>query len=159
MAKNLDKGSVEQHINALNALIPTMKSFYQILQSGTYSLYLPRFNSNVITMDYLLEVSFSTVYSIANDQVKPYSDIKVIRIEKIILFNELKDYLEKNNLKPLGFDINKLPDKKWLIDVLNTLNPNNAIFKNPMQKYIGLSAKSKLNRLLNNLREVKERVK
>ena len=47
---------------------------------------------------------------------------------KITLLDELSAIIGKEDL---GFDEKSLPDKKWLINIIYSLEPNNALFKKP----------------------------
>jgi len=40
---------------------------------------------------------------------------------------ELMEEICKKASKPLGFSYNTLPNREWLLDVLNTLDPNNKL--------------------------------
>jgi len=92
---------------------------------------LPKYNSNTINLTYLLEVSSENYFSIKIADLKAFNDYKLLNIEKIALFNELSKIIIEKEMLPLGFKATKLPDKKWLIDVLNTLDPNNKLFRKP----------------------------
>ena len=42
---------------------------------------------------------------------------------------ELIEEISKKAPKSLGFSVNTFPDRFWLLDVLNTLDPTNTLLK------------------------------
>ena len=120
--------TITQHISALNAFLPNIDALYLISQEGTYGFYLPKRNSRCITIEYLLQLSNREVFSIEQSKAIKYDNYKILKIEKIQLYKELMKQITKISEKKLGFTYKNLPNKKWLVDVLFTINPDNTLF-------------------------------
>lgn len=120
---------VEQHVSTLNAFIPNIDALYSILQEGTFAFYLPKRNSRCVTQEYLLQLSNRTLFALENNLIVKYDNYRMLRIEKLQLFKELEKYITSNKKKPLGFTFKNMPNKRWLTDVLFTLDPDNRLFK------------------------------
>ncbi len=56
----------------------------------------------------------------------PFGNEKEVKLEKGDLIKILKEKIEED----LGFPVNSSPDKKWLLDVLHTLDPENKFLEN-----------------------------
>ncbi|CAD8133741.1 unnamed protein product [Paramecium pentaurelia] len=87
---------------------------------------------------YLLSFALGRCFRIEKDQVKIGQLFK--KVSKIKLFYELEAICLKKNIN-FGFTILKLPDKKWLTNVLFTLNEQSPIFDHyqDADKVVGLT--------------------
>ncbi|CAD8188429.1 unnamed protein product [Paramecium pentaurelia] len=119
-----------------NEVVGSLESMYNALVIKNY--YLPEFNSLAITCEYLLNVALNKCFRIKISQIKIGQILK--KVPKLKLFQELDMKLQGKKIN-IGFTIDKLPDKKWLINVLHTLDQNNEVFKYFVEhdKVIGLT--------------------
>jgi len=108
-------------ISYLNYFIPNKRALYDIL-SDAKGCYLPEFGDKCITEDYLLKVAKGELFAI------PAADIKRARLKKKPSCSDLYNKIIPLAKKPLGFDEDVLPEKRWLIDVLCTLNSHDDVF-------------------------------
>lgn len=110
-------------VHAVNKLLPSKRELYDILShSDQYSLQLPKFGSKTITIQYLLQVANGTYFAIRKQ------DYKEVKIRSAL--NKIDYYAEVMKTVPnLGFGIDNLPDKKWLRDVLFSINPQHQFFE------------------------------
>lgn len=108
--------------------ISSKKTFYNVMRN-TAKLYLPSITSRCISGEYLDGVIMKKFFSIDYDSVV-YCDHFSINVTVELLYFELISIL--SDQAPdycLGFDEYTLPDKKWLVTVMYTLNPNAEFFK------------------------------
>lgn len=88
------------------------------------NLYLPNLKLRVITADYLLKVSRGEYFSLRIDQIRyaPY--------ERRVWSNiDLVSWMaQRIHPQQLGFGDNRYPDRKWLLKVAYTLEPNLEVF-------------------------------
>lgn len=110
-------------LHAVNKLLPSKRELYDVLtHSDQYSLKLPKFGSKTITIFYLLEVANGTIFSIRKQ------DYRELKMKSAL--NKIDYYAELMKIVPnLGFGIDNLPDKKWMRDVLFSLNPAHEFFE------------------------------
>jgi hypothetical protein len=86
--------------------------------------YLPDIRSRIITTDYLVKVSKGINFGIKSDQIKSHP-LERKRWSSLDMVSWLS-----NRLYPLelGFSSNKLPNRKWLLDVVWSIEPKHEIF-------------------------------
>ncbi|CAD8131000.1 unnamed protein product [Paramecium sonneborni] len=111
-------------IQEANQLVGSIESLHSALLMKNY--YMPDLASSVITCEYLLNVALGKCFRIETNQIKIGQIFK--KVSKIKLFYELEKLCQEKNVL-LGISPEKLPDKKWLTNVLFTLNENNEVFK------------------------------
>ena len=106
-------------ISTLNKMIGNVMNFYYALTDKGW--YLPPYNRGAITFQYLWGVFNGKSFRIPRSEIKRAFTYK--KLTKIEIFQEL-------NLKipNLGFSSEKLPEKQWMLDVLNTIDSKNRIF-------------------------------
>jgi len=111
-------------LEQLAQFVPTKGALYRIMVLSQ-KYFLPAENSKVITEDYLVGILKGEYFSIKQDQKRELflkDDFAAGRLELI-------EEISKKTDKKLGFSINNSPDRNWLLDVLNTLDPDNKLLK------------------------------
>ena len=111
-------------IQRLGMFIPNKASLYRILVNNL-GFYLPEETSKAITEAYLLSVLRGEVFTLKLSEVKTIPIKNDFSVTKTELIEEIKKKTQKN----LGFTLSTSPDRNWLIDVLNTLDPENKLLK------------------------------
>lgn len=109
-----------------NYFIPDKLSMYNLLtqQCGHF---LPDFGSRCITNIYLDQVKNGEVWTLHYDKYKPMRLTKPLQLNtKTQLFSILKDLIPIG--QSLGMQPPNLPDKKWLLDMIHSLNPKHSMF-------------------------------
>jgi len=91
---------------------------------------LPEFSSRCITKDYLLACAKREVLTIAYEKVFWFTGTIKQKKTKAELFDILSIVSKDTKL---GFTDKNPPDKAWLLNVIHTLDRDNAIFKTPDQ--------------------------
>jgi hypothetical protein len=110
-------------ISELNELLGNVANFYyQVTQHG---FYLPEETKKTITVEYLYGVITQKYFSMKREEVKHSQTYKYV--SKIDAYFELK----RCATKELGFEINTLPNKLWMMDCLFTLQPGHSFFQPP----------------------------
>jgi hypothetical protein len=122
--QNNENVAVERmKISQLNELLGNVENFYyQVVQHG---FFLPDPKKKTVTVDYLYGVIMGNYFGIQK------TDIRVGHIFKYVSKVDLYFELKNTTAKELGFDLNSLPNKSWILDVLFTLNPNHPFFFPP----------------------------
>lgn len=110
-------------IHAVNKLLPSKRELYDVLShSDHYSLQLPKFGSKAITINYLLQVANGNYFSIRKQ------DYKEVKTRSAL--NKIDFYAQLMTMVPnWGFGIDNMPNKKWLRDVLFSINPGHQFFE------------------------------
>ncbi len=117
----------ESHdINLISRFLPNKEALYRVLVQKDN--YLPDLTSKACTEEYLLGVARGQLYCLKNSQLRNYQLWKDLKKTKLELYHEIKSKVEK----PLGFDLNGLPDKQYLINILYSIDSENRFFNNPV---------------------------
>jgi len=103
---------------------PDRPTLYKILIEQGY--YLPAKKATCCTKSYLGRVQRNEVFTMKIEGLMPFGNEKEVKLEKGDLIKILKEKIEED----LGFPVNSSPDKKWLLDVLHTLDPENKFLEN-----------------------------
>ena len=127
MSEQENQRLISQHVTLLNSFIPNLKTLYEILCSGTFNFYLPKFNTLCINKEYLMNLQKRAVFVLTNEEIKEFCNKKIIAITRLELFQELDKYCNNKKIG-LSFHTETLPDKDWMINVLFTIDPENARF-------------------------------
>lgn len=107
--------------------ISTKLSTYNVI-SETKGLYLPAFTSRCVTQQYLDGVLAKANLSIPTTLIKQ-CNLDYVNMTIELLYFELKQILkDKKQNYHLGFDEFTLPDKKWLLNIMYTIDPLCAFF-------------------------------
>ena len=118
--QNLNAINQEIPITILNKMLGNVQNFYySLLNEGWF---LPLFDRNCITFDYLWNVFLGKYFRIKRNEIK--QGILFKNITKTQLLQALNSKIDN-----LGFDTQKIPEKQWMINVLFTVNPNHEIFE------------------------------
>lgn len=114
-----DKLSVDE----ASMFVASVGSYYEAMTRNRW--YLPSRKSSIVTVKYLDAVRKGNLWC------PKYSDIKTLpcptppKKEKLI---DIVSKLPQLKEVQLGFDVTHTPDKKWLIDMIATCDPDNEIF-------------------------------
>jgi len=116
----------EININVANYLIPDKESFYvHLTHDSGYAL--PAFESRCISRDYLEGISQGRFYCLKYPNFSPMRLLKPLIPKKKGELHQILMKLIPLNTE-LGFDFQRLPDKKWLLDMIHSLKPDHEIF-------------------------------
>lgn len=115
-------------LKTLSLYIPNKATLYRIMIKKGYVL--PSETSKACTEEYLLDCLHDKIFSIKAENFRPFLLEKDVSISSLRIIEEIK----KKASKPLGFTLDKLPDKKWLLDVLYSLDKQNKIFSDPTEE-------------------------
>lgn len=111
-------------VNKLALLLPNKSCLYRFLVRDL-GYYLPKESSKAIREAYLLGVLRGEFYSLKNNEKKELMLKEDLSAGK----SELIDELIQKVPKSMGFSLETAPNRDWLLDVLNTLDPNNRLLK------------------------------
>ena len=104
--------------------------------------YLPKYKSSMVTEAYLKNVMIGKTWCPRYSELKPKPcprpPYKQILIDKFLAAATDKGY------QSIGMDEDHLPDKRWLLDVLAKLTPDDEIFR---KNYLPPPKKSKLSEI------------
>ena len=117
----------EVEIHKINSLLPSKRALYDMLKypNGGFQLYLPKFKTLAVSVEWLLQIVKTKVISIKLTDVKPGQ--LLFRVTKW----ELAEKIENLGKGKLGFIGTELPEKEWLVNVLHTLKPDHRFFMSP----------------------------
>jgi hypothetical protein len=116
---NYDNNEQEKvPISVLNSMIGNVKNFYLALVDKGW--YLPEYDRGSVTFSYLWDAFNGKCFRILRTEIKKGKAFK--KVTKLALFQELNKIIPN-----IGFTSEKIPNMEWMIDVLNTLNPQNPL--------------------------------
>lgn len=118
----IDEVNAEMPISYANAILGSKENLYYMLKSE--GLYLPKIEASCIKTDYLLGVANNKYFSISINKVT-FCPKQTKKVSKLDLFLDIQSKMENIIF---GFDINYLPDREWLVNILFTIDPNNKVF-------------------------------
>jgi len=117
-----DSKNLIMPLKLANMLLGNKRNLYNSIKS--YGLFLPKLG-NAVTAKYLIKVSKGEAFWILEKDVKfpPEEKIKFTK-------TDLVAYLEDKHISnpSLGFDPQNLPNRKWLLTLLFTFEPNHYVF-------------------------------
>ncbi len=133
--EKIESGYADVRRSYLNNIFKNKDHIYNVVIKKGF--YLPDIKSRAVNCKYLLQVLEGKVFSIKCDNVKPFL-IEVIKISKLDLIAYLHEVALKN--VDLGFDLQHLPDRKWMLDVLHTVDSTHYAFtgKRKLDKIISV---------------------
>ncbi len=106
MSQNSSNDNSElQNLETLNAFLPNINVLYDLLETGTYWLYLPEKTSLAVPTNYLLAISNREFFCIKKESVKYNSLLKRLNVSKEQIYSFLQDMVEQIKNKNLGFDV------------------------------------------------------
>lgn len=111
-------------VNDFSKFIKCKKDLYNAAKRNGW--FLPSLKSSIIKEAYLLGVVEGSIYcpKFQDINLKPCPSAP----NKSILMKKFKDALVQNGLTTNGYDSASLPDKRWIVDVLGHLIPDDEIF-------------------------------
>ena len=118
----------------LRQRIPTLLDLYKFVTENR-RFYLPKWKKGkekqkCINENYLMGILNEQTFTISKDKIK-----KPVEVTRSCTKLELLKILEELADKPLNFECGFEPDKKWLLKVIFSLNPNHRIFR-PVEKIV-----------------------
>lgn len=125
--KNLKNVEMDTYkLKELNNRLPNLKILYEILVDNK-GYYLPKWESKSCTYSYLMKiVKDSTIFKVMRQNITKPPMIKQTKTIEDLL-DIIGSILTKKGLS-LGFDIDKRPDKEWVLNILYFLEPKNPVF-------------------------------
>ncbi len=112
-------------VHQVERLVANVSTLYDATVRNGW--YLPKQKSSLITSEYLEAVRQGKFYC------PKYGEIKMLPCPnpppKEMLINKVKFAAKRLKLADTGIDEKHEPDRKWLVDVLATLQPDDEIFK------------------------------
>jgi len=106
-----------------NAVLYNKMNLYRMIKDLGW--YIPEPESKAVTSEYLLAIQRGTIFRIESGRIIPYRE-EVIKRKKIDLYIYLKqEFLENQDL---GYDSTKLPSRKYLLNIIHTLNSKYEVF-------------------------------
>ena len=119
---------MESHnIHYLNTFFRNNKDFGRYLER-VKNIYLPKLIDGVATTSYLMKAARGEVFTLSRDKLRNFNG----EIQPITRF-ELNELLFQESGMPTGFENHSLPNKKWLLDCLYSINPDHDIFRRGVQ--------------------------
>ena len=115
--------------------LPTVWDQYRFLVDNQ-KLYLPKWEKvskkpKWATEKYLVDVMLGKNFSLKIEQIK-----KAPPVTRQMTKGELLELLERLANKPLGFEFDRGPPKKWVKKMIYSLNPDHEIFKPTIEEVI-----------------------
>ena len=106
----------------LSLVIKNVNDLYDMLSK---KYYLPAINCRCVTKDYLLELKKEpiTIFFMKNEEIKR-KHIRNTRLTCMELLEILENLLREKNKNPTGFLPDQPPNKRWLIDAILLLQPD-----------------------------------
>ena len=121
-------------IERLAFSLPNKASLYRMLVTNL-GYFLPEESSKAINETYLLAVLRGEVFTLKQSEKKELP----LKHDFAATKPELMEEIAKKTQKNLGFTLSSTPDRGWLLDVLNTLDPENKLLKgDPSQQFVRL---------------------
>lgn len=115
------------------------RDLYEAVQRNGW--YVPSLKSNACNEKFLKKVFLGKTWC------PKYEDIKILPCPrpppKTVLYEKFKTIMNTKKF-PIGFDDKHLPDAKWLLTVIATLNPGDEIFK---KSYVPPPKESKISQI------------
>lgn len=120
---SVDNDMARMSLKYANFILGSKPNLYRMVQQDGW--YLPRPESRCVTTSYLFGVINGSVFRIKHSDIKPYLH-EAIRLSKIDIICFIETHLIGDS--KLGFGLEKLPDRSWLLNVLHTLDNCNEVF-------------------------------
>lgn len=118
----VDSSNISMPIEMANNLLGSKEQIYNTLNKMGY--FLPDFNCEGVTVDYLFKVVRAEVYFVYENQIKKHPKERK-KYSKI----DLMSYLESKIFQgKSGFKFPYLPNKSWLLSILFLHYPNHEVF-------------------------------
>ena len=117
--------TVQLSVNDFAKLVQNRRDLYEaVLRSGYY---LPKFKSTMITEEYMHNVITGKAFCPKFSEVKMLPCPRPPTVD--VLLKKFHKICKDQNLVHYGVDESHVPDKRWLLDLISTLNPDDEIFK------------------------------
>jgi hypothetical protein len=107
------------------AKVRDKKDLYEAIRRNGY--HLPSLKSSITTESYLLNIMEGSTYCPKQEDVRlracPRPPPKEVLVKKFL------DLMKAKGVKSHGIDETHFPEKRWLIEVISTLKPDDEIFR------------------------------
>ena len=132
---DLERMEIEEKVpyDEIRMRLPTVWDQYRFLVD-IKNIYLPKWDKinkkpKWATEKYLVGVMLNRIFSLKIEQIK-----KPPPVTKKKKKGQMLQILEQFANKPLGFEVEREPQKKWLIKMIYSLDQNNEIFRPAIQE-------------------------
>jgi hypothetical protein len=105
--------------------VTCVEDLYKMAQRNGF--YLPKFKSSAVNEAMLINVLKGTYWCPKDKDIRVKNCVTAPLKETLV--QQLRLNCDKKKYNVFWIDEMHLPDKKWLVDVIATLDPENAIFK------------------------------
>lgn len=127
-------------LEEIRSRLPTVWDQYKFITEAE-KIYLPRWENishkpKWASEKYLVGVMLKKYFGLKRELIR-----KPVSVVKRQTKGELVKILEGLVKKPLGFDMDRKPPKKWLVKIIYSLNPNHEIFQPATEKIMKLIPK------------------
>lgn len=107
------------------AKVKDKKDLYEaVLRNG---FHLPKFKCTMVTESFLINVMEGATYCPKLEDIRlracPRPPDKALLVKKFL------ELMKAQGIKSFGIDEGHTPDKKWLIEIIGTLRPDDEIFR------------------------------
>ena len=110
----------------INKMFGSLENMY--LAVHQLGFYLPELKSSCITVFFLLGVVKGEVFSVKTEKIAPGGAKCIFKKTKLQIYEELYELVQKQIIKDLGFDLSRLPNKQYMLDLIWVINPKNDLF-------------------------------
>lgn len=133
-----ENGWAKMPLRYANLILGSKTNLYRLVKEEGW--FIPKQEARASTVKYLLEVVQGACFRIKQTDVKPYTTERT-KWSKL----DILSYLQSKHLLNvrLGFTIENLPDRNWLLSVLHTIEPSHEIFSGTSEcdKYVDVPLK------------------
>jgi hypothetical protein len=106
-----------------NAVVHSKRNLIYMVRKLGY--YLPEDHTKAMTCSFLLKTAQGTIWRIKTSDVKPYVTL-FLTWSCVDLLAYIKEVLLKDEI--VGFDLDKMPDKRYMLNIIHTINPGHEMF-------------------------------
>ena len=117
--------NLQLSVNEFSKVVQNRRDLYEALIRNGF--YLPKYKTTMITEDYMRNVMHGKAYC------PKYAEIKMMPCPRPptldVFLKKFHKICRDQNLVLTGVDDSHMPDKRWLLDFIGTLTPQDEIFK------------------------------
>ncbi|KAL4463836.1 hypothetical protein ABPG74_005773 [Tetrahymena malaccensis] len=114
-------------LHQINQMFGSLENMYLSVEQLGY--YLPDLKCSCITAYFLIRVVNGEIFSVKRSKIAPGGAKTIKNKTKIELYEILYSLAQQQEKKDLGFDLNRLPNKQYILDLIHVLKPNHSLFK------------------------------
>ena len=116
---------VQITVNEFNAVVKNRRDLYEAVVRNGY--YLPKYKSSMVTEDYMRNVFMGKEFCLKYSEVRQLPCPRPPTVD--VLLRKFHEICRDKNLTVCGVNDTHIPDKRWLLDFISTLRPEDEIFK------------------------------